>query len=585
MPLLKNPHDGRPSQTLNTLKIFEKRKDYDDRSTEGGGDSREPSWVVHGDALFTHISRLRSDIREIKGALVKREEKEHVLPMVMSTTVHNEALAKSHRGRITSVLDSDGSDNVIGMEGNDRILSLVSDMAVLDSMEKLLCMEDNATVISSISEMEQYQPYVEPFDQENNSYRVRLIDYNDFDRNNQVRIMFERYCQEKGIEVSSRIRFTSDMLIFRVTLDSADMLGELREFEGLYSAEITHPICAVLDSTATELDIDEKVPDEYEDYPVIGVLDTSIQDVPHLAHWKMETKFESYPEEYQGHGHGTAVAGIIEYGDELNGFSTSSLQGVRLFDATVYPNYDIYPEDIIENIREAIERNPDIKVWNMSLGTAMEADIDRFSEFGMALDNIQDENNVLIVKSVGNCMRFKQGLPKSRISQSADSIRSLVIGSIAQAKDLNDFADINMPSPFTRVGPGPESIVKPDLVFYGGNAGMVKGKMRTTGVQSFGFEGSIQRFPGTSFATLGVCRIAGELSFLLNEGFDPLLIRALLIHYAKYPDGIKMKMTDKINQMGFGIPVGANEILYNSPDEITLILRDTLEKGKFYRDV
>lgn len=48
------------------IKIFEKRKDYDDRSTEGGGDSREPSWVLHGDALSAHVSRLRSDIREIK---------------------------------------------------------------------------------------------------------------------------------------------------------------------------------------------------------------------------------------------------------------------------------------------------------------------------------------------------------------------------------------------------------------------------------------------------------------------------------------------------------------------------------------
>ena len=157
------------------------------------GDSREPSWVLHGDALSEHISQLHSDIQEMKGALTKREEKEHVLPMVMSTTVHNEALAKSHRGRITSVLDSDGADNVIGMDGNDRILSLVSDMAVLDSMEGLLCVEENAAVISSISGMEEYQPYVEPFDQEHNSYRVRLIDYNDFDRNNMVRTMFEQY--------------------------------------------------------------------------------------------------------------------------------------------------------------------------------------------------------------------------------------------------------------------------------------------------------------------------------------------------------------------------------------------------------
>lgn len=563
------------------IKIFEKRKDYDDRSTEGGGDSREPSWVLHGERLSSHISYLHNEIGNIKNAFLAREEKQSAFPILMSTTVCREALAKSHRGRIADVLESDGHDNVIGMNGDDRILSLVSSTAVLESMEQILNLEENAVVISSISGMEVYQPYIEPFEQDNNSYRIRLIDYNDFDRNNLVRIMFEQYCKEKGIEVESRIRFTSDMWIFRVSLDSADMLGELREFEGLYSAEITRPIFAALDSTAADLGIEEKKPDDYEEYPVIGVLDTGIADIPYLSEWKTEDNFESYPKEYQGRGHGTAVAGIIEYGDELNGFSTNSLQGVRLFDATVFPNYEIYPEDLIENIREAIERNPDIKVWNMSLGTSMEADLDSFSEFGIALDNIQDENNVLIIKSAGNCTRFTQGLPKSRISQSADSIRSLVIGSIAQAKDLNDLVDINMPSPFTRIGPGPANIVKPDLVFYGGNAGVVNGKMRTTGVQSFGMDGSIQRFPGTSFSTPGVSRIASELSFLLSEDFDPLLIRALLIHYAKYPDRIKMKMSDKISQMGFGVPVGANEILYNSPDEITLILRDTLEKGSF----
>ena len=35
------------------IKIFEKRKDYDDRSTEGGGDNREPGFVLHGEALKT----------------------------------------------------------------------------------------------------------------------------------------------------------------------------------------------------------------------------------------------------------------------------------------------------------------------------------------------------------------------------------------------------------------------------------------------------------------------------------------------------------------------------------------------------
>lgn len=75
--------------------------------------------------------------------------------------------------------------------------------------------------------------------------------------------------------------------------------------------------------------------------------------------------------------------------------------------------------------------------------------------------------------------------------------------------------------------------------------------------------------------------MAAELTHLVKEEFDPLLIRALLIHNAKYPANNSMSMTDKVTQMGFGAPSSVQEMLYNSEDEITLILRDTLEKGSF----
>lgn len=563
------------------IKIFEKRKDYDDRNTEGGGDSREPSWVLHGEQLRSRINQLQNSISNIKNQYAIKRKKGNVLPVIISTNINNDALAKSHRGRITNVLDSDGNDNVIGMEDNDKILSMLSNETILDSFEEILCHENNATVISSVMEVSLFEPYVEPFNDEVSTYRVRLIDYNDFDRNNLARVLFEQYCREKHIEINAKVRFTADMYIFRVTLDSNLMLDELRSFEGLYSAEITHPIYTVMDGIDEYNNIDTKQPDEYEEYPIIGILDSGIQDISQLRCWKSESSYKCYTSEYQGRGHGTAVAGIIEYGDELNGFNTSALKGVKLFDGIVYPNYDIYPEELIENIRETIERNFDIKIWNLSLGTALEVEINKFSEFGMALDNIQDENNVLIVKSVGNCFNFINNLPKSRISQSADSIRALVVGSIAQTQGLNDLAELNMPSPFTRIGPGPANIIKPDLVFYGGNACVINGNPKYTGVKTLGTDGTMICCSGTSFSTPAVTRIAGELAFLLNEDFDPLLIRALMIHSAKYPDSIKMKMSDKINQMGFGVPVGANEILYNSPDEITLILRDTLEKGSF----
>ena len=199
----------------------------------------------------------------------------------------------------------------------------------------------------------------------------------------------------------------------------------------------------------------------------------------------------------------------------------------------------------------------------------------------MALDNIQDENNVLIIKSAGNCYNFERGLPKQRISKSADSIRALTIGSIAEKQEQYDLAEPNMPSPFTRVGPGPASIIKPDLVFYGGNAGMHENRRITHGVRTFNIDDEDIRRAGTSFSTPAVTRIVSDLAYMMREEFDPLLLRALTIHHAKYPTGIQMNMTEKVNQMGFGVPVKAQDILYNSPDEITLILRDSLDKGSF----
>lgn len=54
-----------------------------------------------------------------------------------------------------------------------------------------------------------------------------------------------------------------------------------------------------------------------------------------------------------------------------------------------------------------------------------------------------------------------------------------------------------------------------------------------------------------------------------------------MIHNAGYPIGNRMKMEDKKKFMGFGMPAGTRDILYNSKNEITLILRDKLPKGNF----
>ena len=563
------------------IKIFEKRKDYDDRSTEGGGDNREPGFVLHGEALSSHVAVLTDELHEVRSALREELMKQRTLPVIMATSLNEKAIAKSHRGRVVGILESDGSDNVIGVYGDRQILSVLSSEAVLDNLNDAIQNEEMATLTSSLAGMEIFRPIMDTYEEGHKDYRARLFDYNDFDRNNLVRIMFEEYCERTGIHIQKKIRFTADMYIYRLLVDSEEKYQQLEDFEGLYSVEKTSLLTVTLDALADEVLIPTTYPEEGEEYQTVGVLDTGIAPIGHLSSWLLEEEHTNYPEEYTDRSHGTAVAGIIEYSDALNDTDICSTGGVRLFSALVYPNQKIYPEDLIDNVRDAVERHPDIKIWNMSLGEDEQCDLDSFSEFGMALDNIQDENNVLIIKSAGNCRNYEKGLPKQRISKSADSIRALTVGSIAQTKEEYDYAEANMPSPFTRVGPGPASIIKPDLVFYGGNSGMHNGVRIDHGVRSFNLDDEDKRFIGTSFSTPAVTRIVADLAYMMKEEFDPLLLRALTIHYAKYPAGIQMKMAEKVNQMGFGVPVKAQDILYNSPDEITLILRDSLDKGSF----
>ena len=303
---------------------------------------------------------MRSQFRE---ALSQKR----TLPVIVATSLNDSAIAKTHRKRVVNILESDGNDNVVGVYGDRQILSVLPDEAVLDNLENSIYKEESATLTSSLTGIEVFHPIVDEYKDGTVDYRVRLFDYNDFDRNGLARILFEKYCEEIGVQIQKRIRFTADMYIYRVSISAQDKYLRFVEFEGLYSVEITSPLFVTLDSLADDVIVSVRYPEDGEEYPVVGVLDIGIAPIGHLSPWLLENEHTNYPEEYTNRLHGTAVASIIEYSDDLNGTDICSTDGVNLFSALVYPNQRIYPEDLVDNIREAVERNPDIKIWNMSL--------------------------------------------------------------------------------------------------------------------------------------------------------------------------------------------------------------------------
>lgn len=129
------------------------------------------------------------------------------------------------------------------------------------------------------------------------------------------------------------------------------------------------------------------------------------------------------------------------------------------------------------------------------------------------------------------------------------------------------------------VGPGCADVIKPDLVHYGGNVGIKDGKIDINGVKSFSADGRICKGIGTSYSAPRVAALAAELTGSLKEEFNPDLIKALLIHSAKHPEEFDTNLMDRINQIGFGIPSKIGDILFNDPNEVTLILSDSVDKG------
>ena len=395
---------------------------------------------------------------------------------------------------------------------------------------------------------------------------------------------FEKYCRDNDIDFE-KAQYSDELNIFRISKVTTDDFEELRDFDGIQLITEMPAYSLTLDELTEENVIEIKQPQEGTNYPLVGVLDTGISNIPHLTPWLHNKSFSKYHEDYINKGHGTFVAGVLLYGDNLEGKDYTGFEGCKLFEAIVMPDLTkqkIFEDELIENIREAITEHNEIKIWNLSLGTDREADLYEFSDFAKALDEIQEENNVLICKSAGNCNNFKINAPKSRIAKSADTVRALVVGSIAHDKLETDYAEKNNSSPFSRIGPGPSNLIKPDVVHFGGNAGLDNtNKLVINPVKSFSSDGSLAKQVGTSFSTPRIAAITAGVHSMLSEEFNPLLLKALVIHSAKYPEEMKMTIAEKIDAAGFGMPSNINDILFNQPNEITLILQDNIEKGSF----
>lgn len=575
------------------IKLFEKRKLIDDRKPDGGGSSELPKWAkLSEEEIQQRTESFLETLTITTERLERREKANDFIPLVIKLNIDERAIAKSHRPDIANMFNEKDEQNLIGLLSNVELLVKVNSIKdIVNIKNKIQNKEKNLKAIAAITEMTNFSADISVKIEEGgnpiSALRASLINYHDYQLNQAVCRAFEKECEKNKISFK-KANYSPELIIYRLGDVTLDSLKEIESFEALETLTEMPKLFVEVDSLNDDIkdDLQIKYPEEGQQYPVVGVLDSGIKSIPHLVPWILENKFSKVPDDRKDESHGTFVAGRIIYGDQLDGLFPSGTDGCYLFDAAVVPDKSkdsIEESDLIDHLREAISTNKEIKIWNLCLGTRTEADKHSFSPFGIALDQIQIENDVLICKSAGNCSNYRHGYPVSRISKAADSVLSLVVGSLAHAKGNFDIAEINHPSPFSRIGHGPSYINKPELTHFGGNVGIspYNGSQLSTGVKSFHVDGSIGTDIGTSFSTPRVTALVAGLHNSLSETFNPLLLKALSIHSAKYPLDIVLPPEQRIKTMGYGIPASLDNILFNDENEITLILQDTLERGNW----
>lgn len=292
-----------------------------------------------------------------------------------------------------------------------------------------------------------------------------------------------------------------------------------------------------------------EIPDPVHE-PVIGVIDTLFDKRVYFGKWVENIdyldEFETYGQHNINRDHGTEVTSLIVDGPRLNPWLDDGCGRFRVKHYGVC--YDrIQPTRLVRKIKEIIEANPDIHVWNLSLGTEEEVSKSFISFDAAEIDALQAQKNIVFVISGTNDNRIEHP-DILKVGSPADSLNSIVVNSVRRD---------GQPASYSRKGNVLCFFNKPDVAYYGGDY-----NERITAYAPSGKE----QVYGTSFAAPWISR---KLCYLIDVmGIPREIAKALLIDSAA---GWDFKQSTYRNKdiMGYGIvPIDIQKILTTESDEI-----------------
>lgn len=293
--------------------------------------------------------------------------------------------------------------------------------------------------------------------------------------------------------------------------------------------------------------------------PTIGIIDTLFDTRCYFSNWVEYHKMISDDIETssQDMDHGTAVSSIIVDGPNINPELDDGCGRFKVRHFGVALSKQMSSFAILRHIKEIVKTNKDIRVWNLSLGSALEINPNFISPEAAILDKIQYENNVIFVIAGTN----KQKESVEMIGAPADSINALVVNSVdSKGKSAS----------YSRKGLVLSFFNKPDICYYGGDKNDYIKACNSCGECLLA---------GTSFAAPWISR---KMSYLIDIlGLSREVAKALIIDSAtNWKETINQKQAPLL---GYGVVSKRIEDIINSKDdEIKFVIEGISEKYDTY---
>jgi hypothetical protein len=494
--------------------------------------------------------------------------------------LEDNAIAKSHR---PTDLFNDKTCPFFGDSGYGRMLIQVRGDGLEKLKNKIQTTQTKGGVkaLSAVKSISRYEAHVERPAQKDMAIIVRLFRYQDQQLNALIDTRFEKILYELNCDWNKH--HSNVVRLYKIRSNIESLLDAIPLLTIVQSSIISNSITIQpMNDDGIKSEMAEiSPPDPQIDYPVVGVVDSGVSvNCKPLEDWVVGRHIK-VPDGYRNLDHGTFVSGMISNGFLYNKDSRFPLCQSKIMSIEVLGNGigDIY--DIVNSMYEVADVHPEIKVWNLSLGSSNATSLYEISAMALMLDEFQDKYNCLCVIAAGNYVSnsLRSWPPAAKlddgVSSPGDSVRGLTIGSLAH---VDGHVKNEEPSPFSRKGPVSNYVQKPDLVHFGGNLINVGGMNIPIGVNSVSTSGNLRNDIGTSYSTPIVSNMAANLFSQLGERATPNLVKALLIHNANMNFGNSVDDEHR-PYYGWGLPGEYSSILEVHDYEATLAFEGHAQKS------